>query len=80
MNAVATVIIEENQKKSKGKYIALMGSAHLTTTVEEGVPGIAELLGVPLVIIEHTKEKPNIDYKTTSEPLLKHLSAYIRVN
>jgi len=32
------------------------------------------------VIIEHTEKEPSIDYRKKSEPLLTHLSAYVRVN
>jgi len=61
MNTVATIIINREQKKDPGKYIALMGSGHvamINNGETTGVPGVAELLQVPsFVIFEMQKEE-----------------------
>lgn len=65
MNSVATAIIEREQKLNPGgKYIALMGSGHVATVNEVNVPGIAELLSVPSIIVEPNEKagKTSIEF------------------
>ena len=77
MNFVATRIIQESQKTFGGKYIALMGSAHVGTCQE--VKGVADLLGCPSVVIE---EDDSISLEFNVKGLhkqVKHVSAYLKV-
>ena len=48
MNFVAVKIIE---REAAHKYISLVGSGHVATTSDR-VPGIAELVGAPSIVIE----------------------------
>jgi hypothetical protein len=52
MNALASYIIEKEKKE--GKFIALMGSGHVGKV--EGVPGVADILQCPSLIISSGAE------------------------
>jgi hypothetical protein len=77
MNFVATQIIEEEQKKVPGKYVALMGATHLCEYIE-GVPGVSELLGVPSVLTEDASNG-KLMCNVTTEIFHKPVSAYLQV-
>lgn len=55
MNYVAVQIMEREMKAHPGKFVALMGSGHVSTC--EGVKGVAELIGCPSLIIEDSRSK-----------------------
>jgi hypothetical protein len=68
MNAVATAIIEQEQQSHPGKYIALMGAAHLSKIDDFKISGVAELLGVPSIAILDSTDTPKreITFNPTS--------------
>ncbi len=76
MNFVATRIIEEEQKKVSGKYVAFMGVTHLCEHVE-GLPGVSELLRVPSLLLTDGKEEI-LTYNTTPEVLKKPVSVFLQ--
>lgn len=64
MNPIAASIIEL-EKTSSGKFLALMGSAHIVTVQEdkeETLPGIAELVAVPALFIAEEKNMSDSFY------------------
>lgn len=77
MNFVATRIIEEEQKRDgAGKYVALMGIAHVAEHVE-GVPGVSELLGVPSVVMTDGSEQI-MSINAKHDELLKPVSVFLQ--
>ncbi|MEM1282977.1 MAG: membrane-targeted effector domain-containing toxin [Chlamydiota bacterium] len=76
MNFVATRIIEEEQKKVPGKYVALMGITHLVEYIED-VPGVSELLGVPSLLFQDGKYEM-LNYNESFETLRKPVSLFLQ--
>ena len=78
MNYIATNIIRERLKTLDGQYIAMMGNHHLSTT-EDGIKGVADLLGSPSVLIESGKaSRLKLNLKNVYG-VIEHLSAFLLV-
>lgn len=84
MNYVADRIIRAT--RDGGKYIALMGSGHAVTG-NEGVIGVAELLGCPSIVISDSdrdkltlNKKDFARKKSGGRQFLTHVSASLKVN
>jgi hypothetical protein len=83
MNYVAKKIIDH--EKGSGKYVALMGAAH-GSRYNAGVPGVAELLQCPLILIEDLKSgetaetiQVNLrDYQPEENISLEHVHVLIK--
>ncbi|MBS0637913.1 MAG: hypothetical protein JSS12_10410 [Verrucomicrobia bacterium] len=81
MNYVATRIIEREMTKAKGqKYVALVGSGHVSTVKDEQVAGVAELLHVPSVVIEMNKEDKTAMKRNVKDlhDKISHVSLYMQ--
>lgn len=78
MNFVAVNIMKEESKG--GKFIALMGSGHVGNE-KEGIPGIADLMGCPSVVIEDANKsapefKRNVQIHNGE---IKHVGVYLEM-
>ncbi len=73
MNYVAVRIIEKEQQTQQKKYVALIGSGHVSTVADIKIPGIAELLGLPSAVIETGKTQERIS-KTNVTMLHKKIT------
>lgn len=76
MNYVAAKII--TQEKGRGKFVALMGSAHVATV--GGQMGVSEVLGCPSVVIENRKKQPSLQVNVKNlHEKIAHVSIYMLV-
>lgn len=77
MNFVAADIMKKTSKG--GKFIALMGSGHVGFC--ENVPGVADIVGCPSLIIEdHKIEAPKMEINVKNfENQVKHVGVYLKM-
>lgn len=81
MNAVAAGIVKETQENqaNPGKYLMLLGSAHIAGTHDtSSIPGVAEILGIPAIIVETGAKESIIEYNVKDYlTQIPHLTACI---
>lgn len=75
MNFTAAAIIQK--ERGDGKFVALMGSAHVGTT--EGVPGVGNIMGCPNMVIEDAEEKESISFNVNNlHEKIEHVGIFLQ--